>query len=48
MTATIFRLLGKPMPASMSGKPLDVGTRMARFPLSEVTEPIDEDSGDAE
>lgn len=37
VTATVFRLLGKTQPSSMTGRALDVGVRMSRFPLSEVS-----------
>jgi hypothetical protein len=33
----VFRLLGKTQPATMTGRALDVGVRMSRFPLSEVS-----------
>lgn len=37
VTATVVRLLGKTQPTTMTGRALDVGVRMSRFPLSEVS-----------
>lgn len=37
VTATVIRLLGKSQPTTMTGRALDVGVRMNRFPLSEVS-----------
>lgn len=37
VTATVVRLLGKTQPTTMTGRALDVGVRMNRFPLSEVS-----------
>jgi hypothetical protein len=44
VTATVIRLLGKTQPSSMTGRALDVGVRMSRFPLSEVSARLEAES----